>query len=110
MSDHTTNPNVRKTPCDLLLHVFGAIGAKIFREDDRRARDQGWQVTPRHSGLGRIYRDPRFDYLIPCSACSGRGYNPDHITCSGCHGTGRLVLDRAHTTQPRRGQQGSGQA
>ena len=108
MLDHTTNPNVRKTPRDLFLRALSAIGAKIFRVDDRRARDRGWQVIPRHGGFSRTYRDPRFDYLIPCPACNGRGYNPDRATCPGCRGSGRLVLDSADVTQPRRGQQGGG--
>jgi hypothetical protein len=106
MSDHTTNPNLCKTPRDLLLRALGAIGSKIFRADDCRARDRGWQIIPRHGGLSRAYRDPRFDYLIPCPACNGRGHNPDGATCSGCHGSSRLVLNSADATQPRRGQRG----
>jgi hypothetical protein len=102
MLDHTTNPNPRKTPRDLLLRALSSIGGKIFRTDDCHARDRGWQIIPRHGGLSRTYRDPRFDYLIPCPACNGRGYNPDRTTCFGCRGSGRLVLDRAGTTQPRR--------
>jgi hypothetical protein len=103
MLDHTTNPNVRKTPRDLLLRILSAIGSKIFRTDHCRAHDRGWQITPRHGGLSRTYRDPRFDYLTPCPACGGRGYKPERTTCSGCHGSGRFVLDRADTTQPRPG-------
>jgi RecJ-like exonuclease len=110
MLDHTTNPNLRKTPRDLLLRTLSAIGSKIFRTDDCRARDRGWQITSRHGGLSRTYRDPRFDSLIPCPACNGRGYNPDRITCSGCDGSGRLVLDEADATQLRRGQQGGGRS
>ena len=109
MLDHTTNPNMRKTPRDLLLRALSAIGGKIFRTGDHRAHDRGWQVIPRHGGLSRTYRDPRFDYLIACSACNGRGYNSDRIGCSDCRGSGRLVLDRASTTQSGREQQESGQ-
>jgi hypothetical protein len=110
MLDDTTNPNVRKTSCDLLLRVLSAIGSKIFRTDDGRARDRGWQIIPRHGGLSRTYRDPRFDYLPPCPACNGRSCNPERIACSGCHGSGRLVLDRVDITQPRRGQQEGGRS
>jgi len=105
MLDHTTNPNLRKTPRDLLLRVLNAIGSKIFQTGDCRVRGQGWQVIPRHGGLSRTYRDPRFDYLIPCQACNGRGYTTDGTSCFACDGSGRLVLDGADTTQPRRGQQ-----
>lgn len=92
MKDHTTNPGVRKTLGDLLLRELAAVGSKIFRADDRRARDRGWQIIPRHSGLSRNYRDPRFDYLITCGACNGRGCHPRGASCSGCQGTGRIVL------------------
>ena len=73
MLDHTTDPNLRKTLRDLLLRVLSAIGNMIFRADDRRAREQGWQITPRQGGLSRTYRDPRFDSLVSCPACDGRG-------------------------------------
>jgi RecJ-like exonuclease len=105
MLDHTTNPNLRKTLRDLPLRLISAIGSKIFRTDDCRARERGWQVIKRNGGLSRTYRDPRFDYLTPCPACGGRGYNPDRATCPSCDGSGRLVLDRANTSQPRREQQ-----
>jgi hypothetical protein len=104
MKDHTTNPVIRKILRDLLLRRLGAIGSKIFREDDRRARDRGWQIIPRHGGLGRTYRDPRFDHLVGCAACNGNGCDPDGITCSGCHGTGRITLGPAAVSQLGRGQ------
>jgi len=47
MKDHTTNPVVRKTLRDLLLRGLSAIGSKIFQADDCRARDRGWQISPR---------------------------------------------------------------
>ena len=103
MEDHTTNPVVRKTLRDLLLGGLNAIGSKIFREDDCRARDHGWQVFPRHGGLSRSYRDPRFDRLVACSTCNGRGCNPYAATCSACHGAGHIVLDPAAVSQPGRG-------
>jgi hypothetical protein len=105
MLDHTTNPNVRKTRRDLLLRMLSTIGSKIFRTDDCHAHDRGWQIIPRRGGLSRTYRDPRFDYLVSCPACDGRGHDRDRIACSDCHGSGRTVLDRADSTQPRQGQQ-----
>jgi hypothetical protein len=104
MKDHTTNPDVRATVTDLLLRALSAIGNKIFRADDRRARDQGWQIIPRRGGLSRVYRDPRFDRLLPCTACNGRGCNPRGTTCCACHGVGRIVLDPAAVSRPGRGQ------
>ena len=103
MEDATTNPVVRKTLSDQLRRGLEAIGSKIFRADDRRARDRGWQIIPRHGGLSRRYRDPRFDYLIACTACDGRGCHPSGDTCSACRGAGRIVLDAADVSQPGRG-------
>jgi len=104
MKDHTTNPDNRKTLRDLLLRALSAIGSKIFEEDDRRARDRGWEILPRHSGLSRNYRDPRFDYLTACAACNGRGRQPDGTACSDCDRTGRIVLNPTAVSQPGRGQ------
>ena len=104
MKDHTTNPDVRATVTDLLLRGLSAIGNRIFRADDCRARDQGWQIIPRHGGLSRSYRDPRFDRLLPCTACNGRGCHPRGATCSERHGAGRIALDPAAVSRPERGQ------
>jgi hypothetical protein len=103
MLDHTTNPNLRKTLRDLLLRAFRAIGSKIFRTDDRRARQRGWQIIPHHGGLSRTYRDPRFDNLSLCPICRGGGDNLCRTTCPGCCGSDSLVLGRVGATQPIRG-------
>jgi RecJ-like exonuclease len=104
MKDHTTNSDDRKTLRDLLLRALSAVGRKIFEEDDRRACDRGWQVVPRHGGLSRNYRDPRFDYLLACTACNGRGRNTCDTACSDCDGTGRVVLSPAAVALSGRGQ------
>jgi len=104
MKDHTTNPGDRKTLRDLLLGTIGALGSKIFEGGDRRACDRGWQVLPRHNGLSRNYRDPRFDYLTACAACNGRGHKPGGTACSDCDGAGRIVLNPTAISQPGRGQ------
>lgn len=99
MLDHTTNPNLRKTYRDLVFRALNAIGIKIFQTDDRRARERGWQVVTRQGGLGRTYRDPRFNCLIPCPACNGRGHMSDGSACSACQRTGRTVLGRGGTAR-----------
>lgn len=104
MLDHTTNPNLRKTLRDLLLRVLSAIGNMIFRADDHRARERSWQVLPRHGGLSRAYRDPRFDYLIRCAACSSRGRDLTGLTCPTCDGAGRISLNPAEASEPQRDQ------
>jgi len=37
------------------------IGQCLFASADALAQRHEWQVTPVHHGLGRRYRDPRFD-------------------------------------------------
>lgn len=36
-----------------------------FAADDATARACGWQVKVKSGGLGRSYRDPRFDSRVP---------------------------------------------
>jgi len=88
---------------DLFLLWLSAVGSRIFEADDRLARDRGWQITPRRGGLSRNYRDPRFDSLVACTACSGRGRNSRDATCPDCAGTGRIVLNPTAVSQPDRG-------
>jgi len=105
MKEHTTKLVNRKTPRDLLLCALRAIGSKIFDADDRRARDLGWQITSGRHGLGRSYRDPRFNYFIACTACGGHGCNPSGVICSECSGTGRIALNATDASWPGGGRQ-----
>ena len=68
------------------------IGDRLFAADDAQARGRGWQVTVRCGGLGRRYRDPRFDLLVTCTECDGAGVDADDRPCRRCPGTGRLAL------------------
>ena len=94
MLDHTTYPIVRK-PRDLLLCAFSAIGGTVFLAGDCHALEHGWQISPRHGGLSRTYRDPRFGSLISCPAGHGRGLKPDR---------GIVWLRRIRSPRPRSGQ------
>jgi hypothetical protein len=102
MKDDTTDPVVRKTLVDLLIRWLSAIGGKIFLADDRLARDQGWESTSGHGGLSRNYRDRRFNYLAACQACRGHGHDSYGVSCAGCGGTGRVLLDTTEASQPWR--------
>jgi hypothetical protein len=104
MQDHTTNPVVRKTLRDLLIRGLNLIGNKIFQADDRHAHDRGWQINSRHGGLSRTYRDPRFDYVIPCPTCKGRDRDLSGLTCPACNGAGRTVVNPAEASEPGRSQ------
>lgn len=83
---------------------LSATAQQVFARPDADARRHDWQITVTHGGFGRRYRDPRFDYLVPCIACNGRSDDPSGTTCPACGGTGRIVLDRAAASRPGRGQ------
>jgi len=87
-----------------LRRLLRAITQRVFDAADGDAYRYGWQVTATHSGFGRTYRDPRFDQLVPCTSCNGRGRNHDDTACSACHGTGRIILNPAALSRQVRGQ------
>ena len=59
--------------------------------NDTEAYWRGWQITKTHGGLGRRYRDLRFDTLAACAQCAGAGEWAD-APCGPCLGTGRITL------------------
>jgi hypothetical protein len=63
-------------------------GQWLFARDDLRAVHHGWQITTRCGGLGRQYRDPRFDTLRSCPDCAGSGTTGSGTTGSGTTGSG----------------------
>jgi hypothetical protein len=87
------------TVAALLGHLAGwmrghlrAVGERLYEGPDRQAREYGWQITVRHGGLARCYRDPRFDLLAACGKCGGTGAGADDRPCPRCSGTGRVIL------------------
>jgi hypothetical protein len=66
-------------------------GDRSFAMNDNEAYWRGWQITKTHAGLGRCYRDPRFDTLAACGLCAGAGVYAD-APCGPCQGTGRITL------------------
>lgn len=66
------------------------VGEELFREDDGFARQHGWEITVLRSGLGRCYRDPRFEGLCACTQCHGTG-EIGREPCATCVGTGRVT-------------------
>jgi hypothetical protein len=65
-------------------------GTRLFARDDLTAIKNGWQVTMHRGGLGRRYRDPRFDTLRTCPGCNGDGLAGGE-PCITCRGTGRAT-------------------
>ena len=66
-------------------------GDRWFSMSDNEAYWRGWQITKTRAGLGRCYRDPRFDTLAACARCGGAGVYAD-APCRPCLGTGRVTL------------------
>ena len=71
-------------------------GQRLFACDDLRAIHNGWQITTRCGGLGRQYRDPRFDTLRSCPRCAGRGTARGE-PCGACAATGRITIPTSRT-------------
>jgi hypothetical protein len=67
------------------------LGDRLFTMNDNEAYWRSWQITKTHGGLGRRYRDPRFDTLAECTKCRGAGATGDQ-PCPPCLGTGRVTL------------------
>ena len=67
------------------------LGDRLFAMNDTEAYWRNWQITRTHGGLGRRYRDPRFDTLAECPKCQGAGVTAD-LPCPPCLGTGRVTL------------------
>jgi hypothetical protein len=87
--DGRLNTVCERLPRSWLGRLLDAVGGWVFQADDRTAIQNGWQITTHHRGLGRSYRDPRFDTLHACSRCNGSGERDDE-PCAPCSGTGRI--------------------
>jgi hypothetical protein len=76
---------------DWLAYFLRRWGDRRFAMNDTEAYWWGWQITKTRGGLGRRYRDPRFDALAACTRCTGAGVRAD-APCGPCLGTGRVSL------------------
>jgi hypothetical protein len=47
------------------------LGDRLFAMNDAEAYWRDWQITKAQGGLGRRYRDPRFDTLAEGPRCLG---------------------------------------
>ena len=81
-----------KAAASALARRIREAGSWLFSYEDDFARSHGWTVEERHGGLGRTYRDPRFNHLAQCPACAGIGTFPDDMLCTRCAGSGRITL------------------
>jgi hypothetical protein len=80
----------------VLLSWLGAaprrLGDRLFAMNDTEAYWRGWQIIKVQGGLGRRYRDSRFDTLAECASCRGSSGGAG-APCGRCRGTGRVGLE-----------------
>ena len=76
-----------------LAYIPRRLGDHIFTWNDIDAYWRGWQIIRVHGGLGRRYRDPRFDALTACPQCQGGGSSARDTPCAPCLGTGRVSAE-----------------
>jgi DnaJ-class molecular chaperone len=90
---HVTNPVDIDKESSRRSGWFGRlaerIGRRLFSVSDRTAAQYGWEITLIQAGLGRSYRDRRFNDLHSCERCSGYE-ETDNRSCFMCGGTGRV--------------------
>jgi hypothetical protein len=91
VTDLSAPGNTRPDLLRWVAYQFGAVGDRIFFAIDEEACWRGWQITRRHGGLARTYRDTRCDTLISCPRCGGDGGRDCEAACRLCDGTGRLA-------------------
>lgn len=74
---------------------------RLFHTDDDKAKARGWEVRAMRSGLGRVYRDPRWNSVFDCLACQGSGTAVDDSDgCAECRGTGVVRLGGLSSGRP----------
>jgi hypothetical protein len=71
--------------------VFAQAGELMFAHSDQEARWRAWDIQVRQAGLGRRYRDRRFDTLVPCLRCPGTDAEAERAACQDCSLAKRLV-------------------
>ena len=74
-----------------LAYFLRRWGDRWFAMNDTEAHWRGWQITKVLGGLGRRYRDTRFETLAACTRCAGADIWPDAL-CGPCPGTGQSPL------------------
>jgi hypothetical protein len=67
------------------------LGDMVFATEDQEASWHAWNVEPRYAGLGRLYRDQRFDALVACPRCHRVSTMAGRTVCQQCSAADRLV-------------------
>ncbi|MBX6385865.1 MAG: hypothetical protein IRZ07_23315 [Microbispora sp.] len=83
-----------------IVALLWRVGEEAFGEIDAFAWVQGWEI--RRTWHTHTYRDPRFDALAACRACSAKGRSATGLPCRRCRGTGRVNLLEPAAPGPER--------
>ena len=78
-------------PANWMGHCLTRVGNLLFAGKDQEASWHAWTVERRGAGLGRAYRDPRFDTLTSCPRCHRVSTVADGTGCNQCSAAERLV-------------------
>lgn len=83
--------NTGRKPLTVIMSLFGRWDRRLFLDDDAAALVRGWEVRRLSRGMGREYRDRRWDLVDECAPCAGDGLVGAH-PCDDCAGTGTVRL------------------
>jgi hypothetical protein len=76
---------------DWLARCLQQLGDLVFAGEDAEAAWHAWNVERRCAGLGRLYRDQRFDALAACPRCQRISTLAGRSVCQQCSAADRLV-------------------
>ncbi|MCA1603038.1 MAG: hypothetical protein LC776_15855 [Acidobacteria bacterium] len=76
------------TPGNLRRLITWCEG-RLFAAEDAAARRRGWHISRLPTGVGRVYRDPRWDSITACEQCGGDGGSATD-SCRSCGGRGTV--------------------
>jgi hypothetical protein len=78
-------------PGNWMSVCLALTGDLVFASKDAEASWHAWDMERRAAGLGRAYRDRRFDTLIPCPRCHNISTVANGSVCKQCSAAGRLI-------------------
>jgi hypothetical protein len=84
-------PEPHERLADWTARCVQQLGDVVFATEDQEAAWHAWNVEPRYAGLGRLYRDQRFDALVACPRCHRVSTVTGRTVCQQCSTAERLV-------------------
>jgi hypothetical protein len=84
-------PEPHERLADWTARCVQQLGDLVFAVEDQEAAWHAWDVEHRYAGLGRLYRDQRFDALVSCPRCHRVSTDAGRTVCKQCSAADRLV-------------------